>query len=88
VYHGERVAKPPLPIRQTEIYRAYSDETPGAPTFIVKVHRGERRDERADDLADLGMDENHSLWNDRATRLIYSFLDKRLNWWTRDTWTP
>jgi hypothetical protein len=62
-------------------------------TFLVKVktHRGEPLNERADDLteADREMEKEgeNSRWQERTTRVVYSYYDRHLVQWKKGTWT-
>jgi len=62
-------------------------------TFLVKVkaHRGEPLNEGADDRAEAGREmekegENFR-WQERTTRVVYSYFDRRTRQWKKGTWT-
>ena len=62
-------------------------------TFLVKVktHGGDPLNEGSDDLAEVGHTleregENYR-WKQRTTRLVFSYYDKNLNQWEKDTWS-
>jgi hypothetical protein len=62
-----------------------------ARTFLVKIkaHRGEPLNERADDLADEGKTlakaGDSYQWNDKTTRLVYSYYDRAAHPWKKGT---
>ena len=62
-------------------------------TFLVKVkaHRGEPLNEGADDLAETGRElekeGENSRWQERTTRVVYSYYDRHLVQWKKGTWT-
>ena len=65
----------------------------GSRTFLVKVkaHRGEPLNEGADDMAEAGREmekegENFR-WQERTTRVVYSYFDRSTRQWKKGTWT-
>ena len=64
-----------------------------ARTFLVKIktQRGAPRNERADDLEEVGRtldkDGKGYQWKERTTRLVYSYCDRTSHQWKRGTWS-
>jgi hypothetical protein len=62
-------------------------------TFLVKVktHRREPLNEGADDLAETGRamekEGDNFRWQERTTRVMYSYYDRNLGQWKKGSWT-
>jgi len=57
----------------------------------VKAHRGEPLNEGADDLAEagreMGKEGENFRWQERTTRVVYPYYDRKLGQWKKGTWT-